>query len=105
MIIPKLLIINLITLLGGQFQANKQDCSLVVEVKSAPQSRSGVNSTEVVVKSGLAPYRYIFLEKSSGKLLSNDYSKNKIEKLKSGKYQCLVIDNAGCSKQVDFDIQ
>ncbi len=89
----------------GSIRSASNDCELKVEIQ-INNSVGGNNNGSAVIspKSGVAPYRYVFLERSSGKLLSKNYSQKRLDKLKKGNYKCLVIDEKGCSKQVEFEI-
>ena len=100
-------ILIIITIAFGQaaFNTKTENCELKVEVEIS-DSNSGKSNGSVVMtpQSGVAPYKYIFLERSSGKLLSKDYSQKEVKKLKKGSYKCLVIDENGCSKEIEFEI-
>ena len=66
---------------------------------------STLGKATVTVFDGVAPYRYIFHESTTGKQLQKDFSKPTIENLKAGSYFCIVADNRGCIKRIQFQIQ
>lgn len=71
------------------------------------QNSSGQNygKASVNVQHGQSPYKYIFYDNNTGKQLQKDLSKNSIDNLKKGAYYCIVADNRGCIKKIQFQIQ
>lgn len=59
----------------------------------------------VNVQDGQPPYKYIFYDGHTGKQLQKDLSKNSIKNLQKGPYYCVVADNRGCIKKIQFQIQ
>lgn len=59
----------------------------------------------VVLNDGVGPIKYLFFEEPSGKLIQKDFSKNTVENLVKGTYYCIVVDDRGCLKRVQFQIQ
>ncbi len=62
------------------------------------------NTVIVNVDSGHEPYQYLFYDKSQKLLNRNNTTLNTNKFLKPGRYYCAVIDNSGCMKKVEFDI-
>jgi hypothetical protein len=101
----KILIIIAVAFGQAAFSTKNENCELSVEVKISNSEGGKSNGSAVMTpQTGVAPYKYIFLERSSGKLLNKDYTQKELKKLKKGNYKCLVVDENGCSKQVEFEI-
>jgi hypothetical protein len=83
---------------------NKCDLKIELETKD---STPGKADGEVAISSigGVSPYKYLFYEVNTGRQLQKDLSRSSVDGLKKGTYSCLVIDNNGCNKKVEFTIQ
>jgi hypothetical protein len=65
---------------------------------------SNGSNGEITLKAsgGNAPYKYVVYKKSSGHLLSEDFSQNKFTNLKADTYQVIVVDANGCKEQLEI---
>jgi hypothetical protein len=78
-----------------------ESLQMVAETKEAKDSQGEITLTAT---GGAAPYKYVVF-KSSGHLLSEDFSKKKFSDLKADTYQAIVVDNNGCKKQIEIKLQ
>ena len=74
------------------------------EVESSATA-TGTGSVAVITEEAAQPVKYVFYEADTGKLVSNDFNKSKVVDLRKGSYYCIVIDNRGCTKKIQFQIQ
>lgn len=74
---------------------------VVAETKGAQN-----NQGEITLKAsgGASPYKFVVF-KSSGHLLTEDFSKSKFSDLKADTYQAIVVDDNGCKKQIEIKLQ
>lgn len=103
-----LLLVIVILFLSSHFNlviAQARNC----EVKATIEIESGAIQSEgkavVKILDGTAPFKYVFYEEFTGKLLQKDFIKNSVDNLKKGSYYCIVIDNRRCTKKIQFQIQ
>jgi hypothetical protein len=97
-------------MLPGYFSStvaqDRNKCELRAEINvesSLPSPQK--NKVTVKLEDGIAPIKYIFYEEFSGRLLQKDFSKNSVDDLEKGSYYCLIIDDNGCTKKIQFQIQ
>ena len=97
------LVASQLTVVFGQ-AVNNCEVRATVEVD---ESQAIHNDAKAVIKvqEGTAPFKYIFYEELTGKLLQKNFEKGRVDNLKKGTYYCIVIDNKGCSKKIQFQIQ
>ncbi|MFM7855015.1 MAG: hypothetical protein ACKO96_24590, partial [Flammeovirgaceae bacterium] len=78
-----------------------ESLQVVAETKNASS-----NAGEIRLKAtgGVSPYKFVVF-KSSGHLLSEDFTKNEFNNLKADTYQAIVVDNNGCKKQIEIKLQ
>ena len=78
-----------------------ESLQVVADTKDA-----GNNQGEITLKAtgGASPYKFVVF-KSSGHLLSEDFSKSKFSDLKADTYQAIVVDNNGCKKQIEIKLK
>jgi hypothetical protein len=105
----RLLLLSFLTFLSEGAGVNAQPlvkCELKITTEITNTSAS-LNNGKIIVKplDGASPYKYVFYEDQTGRQMQKDLSKESAIDLKKGKYHCLVIDNNGCTKQVEFTIQ
>lgn len=74
---------------------------VVAETKDAKSSQGEIN---LKATGGTSPYKFVVF-KSSGHLLSEDFSNSKFSNLKADVYQAIVIDRDGCKKQIEINLQ
>lgn len=92
--------------LGGQLMAQDgRSCEVRATIDIENSSNQNYGKASVSIQDGQSPYKYIFYDSVTGKQLQKDLSKNSIENLKKGTYYCIVADNKGCIKKIEFQIQ
>lgn len=75
--------------------------SLKIEVET--KDASGANGEIILtVSGGNSPYKYV-VYKSSGHLLSEDFSQHKFTALTADTYQAIVVDENGCKNNLKFN--
>ena len=53
---------------------------------------------------GQKPYHYVLLD-ADNTLMSKDFTANKFERLKSGRYRCIVSDNEDCTVEQFIEVK
>ncbi|MFM7859055.1 MAG: hypothetical protein ACKO96_45810 [Flammeovirgaceae bacterium] len=83
---------------------NDSGCDTLQVVAETKEANHNQGEITLRATGGDAPYKYVVF-KSSGHLLSEDFSKNKFSDLKADTYQAIVVDNNGCKKQIEIKLQ
>ena len=104
-----LMVIVAVIIMGMETVVLAQDgrsCEVKAIVETVNSSTTGANGMATVrITEGQAPYKYIFYDNATGKQLQKDLSRHSINNLTKGEYYCIVADNKGCIKKIQFQIQ
>lgn len=65
--------------------------------------KNGGNELDILIEGGKAPYKVI-LSRENGDLVTDDHNLKYFASLKSGKYNCIVVDSQGCRKTLEINI-
>lgn len=101
-------ILSVILLLWGNYSSTDFDSKNVTECNSMQLTTEiiGESTYEVSIEvtGGIKPFEYLFYTKDY-KIINRDDTKSNFIKLSQrGKYYCAVIDNSGCLKRIEFNI-
>jgi len=103
------LVVAMIVFFCGQSSAiiaqDGKSCEVqaTIDIDNSSDLQSDKKAT-IRVLDGQTPFKYLFYDGSTGRLLQKDFSRNSID-LKKGSYYCVVADNRGCIKKIQFQIQ
>ena len=101
-------ILSLILLLWGNFNSTDIGSKNVTECESMQLTTEiiGESTYEVSigVTGGIKPFEFLFYSKDQKIINRDDTKSNSIKLSQKGKYFCAVIDNSGCLKRIEFNI-
>lgn len=77
-----------------------------LKLKAETRIPSGASNGAIVLQAegGSSPYKFV-VYRSSGHLLSEDFSKNQFENLSADVYHAIVIDENGCRQQLEIQLK
>jgi uncharacterized protein (DUF2141 family) len=106
----KLLLFAMSSLIWGNLLSPENNTPIEVSCNSlqvvAETKDAKNNQGEITLKAsgGASPYKFVVF-KSSGHLLTENFSQSKFSDLKADTYQAIVVDDNGCKKQIEIKLQ
>ena len=78
--------------------------SFKIELETKDSNGSNGEIT-LTASGGNSPYKYVVYKKSSGHLLTEDFSQHKFTNLNADTYQAIVVDANGCKEQLEIQLK
>ncbi|MBS1556801.1 MAG: hypothetical protein JSU09_17920 [Bacteroidetes bacterium] len=106
----KLLLFAMSSLLWGNLFSPENDtpielsCSSLQVIAETKEAKNNQGEITLKASGGASPYKFVVF-KSSGHLLTEDFTKSKFSDLKADTYQAIVVDDNGCKKQIEIKLQ
>lgn len=79
-------------------------CSAIQATVKISKDQNQLVSAKTEVIGAKGAIRYFFSD-SKGDLLSTDYQNDQVKGLKPGKYTCLIREEGGCRKLIEFEVK
>jgi hypothetical protein len=79
-------------------------CQLTVKLEKTDSDGITKGEFKLVASGGKSPYKFV-VYKSSGHLISEDFSKSEFKDLQADTYQAIVVDENGCKYQLEIQLK